>query len=48
VLTVLLFVEAYIGGIVGDKASAIAVHILLAFAIFALAIWRPMRTARRV
>ena len=48
VLTVLIFVESYIGGTIGDKASAVAVHIPLGFAIFALAIWLPMRTLRRV
>jgi heme A synthase len=46
-LTVLIFVESYIGGIIGDKTSAIAVHIPLGFAIFALAVWLPMRTVRR-
>lgn len=46
-LTVLIFLESYIGGIIGDKAGAVAVHIPLGFAIFALAIWLPMRTARR-
>jgi heme A synthase len=47
VLTGLIFVESYIGGIIGDKAGAIAVHIPLGFAIFALAVWLPMRTVRR-
>jgi heme A synthase len=48
VLTVLIFVESYIGGIIGDSAGAIAVHIPVGFAIFALAVWLPMRTVRRV
>lgn len=47
VLTVLIFLESYIGGIIGDKASAIAVHIPLGFAILALAVWLPMRSGRR-
>jgi len=46
-LTLVIFVESYIGGIIGEKTSAIAVHIPLGFAIFALAIWLPMRTVRR-
>jgi heme A synthase len=46
-LTAVIFFESYIGGIIGDKASAIAVHIPFGFAIFALAIWLPMRTVRR-
>lgn len=48
VLTVLIFAESYIGGLIGDKASAIALHIPIGFAIFALAVWLPMRTLRRV
>jgi heme A synthase len=47
-LTVLVFAESYIGGIIGDKPAAVAVHIPLAFAIFGLAMWLPMRTVRRV
>jgi heme A synthase len=48
VLTVLIFLESYIGGIIGDHAGAVAVHIPLGFAIFALAVWMPMRTLRRI
>ncbi len=47
VLTVLILGESFIGGTIGDKASAIAVHIPLGFAIFGLAIWLPLRTVRR-
>ena len=46
-LTLLIFLESYIGGTIGDKASAIAVHIPLGFAILALAVWLPTRSARR-
>jgi heme A synthase len=46
-LTVLIFLESYIGGIIGDHAGAVAVHIPLAFAIFALAVWIPLRATRR-
>jgi heme A synthase len=47
VLTVLIFLESYIGGIIGDHAVAVAKHIPLGFAIFALAVWLPTRTLRR-
>jgi heme A synthase len=46
VLTVLIFLESYVGGIIGNRAGAIAIHIPLGFAIFALAVWLPLRTAR--
>ena len=42
----LIFLESYIGGIIGDKPGAVAFHIPLAFAIFALAVWLPMRATR--
>jgi heme A synthase len=46
-LTVLVFAESYIGGLVGSHSGAVAVHIPLALGIFGLAIWLPMRTLRR-
>ena len=46
-LTVLIFLESYIGGIIGDKPGAVAVHIPLAFAILTLAVWLPFRINRR-
>ena len=46
-LTVLIYLESYIGGIIGDKPSAVAVHIPLSFAILVLAVWLPFRTTRR-
>ena len=46
-LTVLIFLESYIGGVIGDHAGAVAVHIPLAFAIFALVVWLPLRATRR-
>jgi heme A synthase len=46
-MTVLIALEAYIGGIIGDKAGAVALHIPLAFAIFGLAVWLPLRSTRR-
>ena len=45
-LTVLIYLESYIGGIIGDKPASVAVHIPLAFAILALAVWLPFRTMR--
>jgi heme A synthase len=47
VLTVLIFVESWIGGVVGDHPGAVAIHIPLAMAIFGLAVWLPLRTTRR-
>jgi hypothetical protein len=44
----IIFIESYIGGIIGDHAGAIGVHIPVAFGIFALAVWLPMRAVRRV
>lgn len=44
-LTVLLFVEAYIGGLIRDdsKDTLTAVHVPLAMAIMALVVWLPLR-----
>lgn len=46
-LTVLIFLESFIGGTIGDKPWAIALHIPIGFAIMGLAVWLPMRTTRR-
>lgn len=45
-LTVLLVVEAYIGGLIVDasKDTLTAIHVPLAMAIMGLAIWLPLRT----
>jgi heme A synthase len=42
-LTVLLVLEAYIGGLIGDHAGATAIHFPLAMAIMGLAVWLPVR-----
>lgn len=44
-LTVMLAVEAYIGGLIVDasKDTLTAVHVPLAMAITALVIWLPLR-----
>ena len=46
-LTVLLVVEAYLGGLIGDdgKDSLTVVHVPLALALMALAVWLPLRAA---
>ena len=46
-LAVLIFAESYVGGLVGDQPSAVALHIPLGAAIFALAVWLPFRATRR-
>ncbi|MBE7187870.1 hypothetical protein [Jatrophihabitans endophyticus] len=48
-LFVLLFVEAYVGGLIGDSPAAETVHFPLALALVGLAVWLPIRSraARR-
>lgn len=46
-LTVLLVLEAYIGGLIGDRATLTAIHIPLAMALMGLAVWLPFRATRR-
>jgi heme A synthase len=46
-LTVLLIVEAYIGGIIGDHSKATIIHFPLAMALMGLAVWLPVRAAAR-
>ena len=50
VLTVLLVVEAYLGGLIRDdgKDSLTAVHVPLALALMGLAVGLPLRAAARV
>lgn len=49
VLTVLLALEAYIGGLIRDasKDTLTAVHVPLAMAIMALVVWIPLRARTR-
>jgi hypothetical protein len=47
VLTLLLVLEAFVGGLIGDHAELTAVHIPLGMSLMALAVWLPMRAARR-
>ena len=43
-LFVLLFLEAYIGGLIGDSPAAQTVHFPLALALVGLAVWLPIRS----
>jgi heme A synthase len=45
---VLLIVESYIGGLIGDKPNATIIHLPLAMALMALAVWLPLRARVRV
>ncbi|SDY06076.1 hypothetical protein SAMN05661080_02198 [Modestobacter sp. DSM 44400] len=47
VLTVLLVVEAYIGGRIGGTSGLTAVHFPLAMALMGLAVWLPLRATHR-
>ena len=46
-LAVLLVVEAYLGGLVGDESRWTIVHFPLALALMALAVWLPLRSRAR-
>ena len=45
-LVVLLVVESYIGGLIGDHSGLTAVHFPLAMALVGLAVWLPLRATR--
>jgi hypothetical protein len=47
VLTVLLAVEAYIGGRIGGTSGLTTVHFPLALALMGLVVWLSVRSARR-
>lgn len=47
VFTVLLVLESYLGGLVGDQNALEVVHFPLALALLALAVWLPLRARRR-
>src|SRR3954451_5337934 len=47
VFTVLLIVEAYIGGEIGGNGGLTALHFPLAMALMGLAVWLPLRSTRR-
>lgn len=46
-LALLLVAEAYIGGLIGAHPGATVVHFPLAMALMGLAVWLPLRAARR-
>ena len=46
-LTLLLVLEAFIGGLIGDTSGLTAVHFPLALALMGLAVWLPLRATRR-
>lgn len=45
-LLVLLVLEAYLGGLIGDAASMTAIHVPLAMALMGLVVWLPLRARR--
>jgi hypothetical protein len=45
--TVLLVLEAYLGGLIGDHAGLAVIHFPLAMALMGLAVWLPFRATRR-
>ncbi|MFL6051986.1 MAG: hypothetical protein ACJ72W_03560 [Actinoallomurus sp.] len=49
VFTVLIIAETYMGGQIRDasKDTLTAIHVPLAMAIMGLAVWLPLRAARR-
>ncbi|SEP84869.1 hypothetical protein [Microlunatus flavus] len=47
VFLVLLVLEAYLGGLIGDRAGLTAVHFPLAMLLMGLAVWLPLRASRR-
>lgn len=46
-LTVLLMLEAYLGGLIGNAPSMTSVHFPLALVLMTLAVWLPVRAAQR-
>lgn len=46
-LTVLLVVEAFIGGLISDRQVLEVIHFPLALSLIALAVWLPLRSRRR-
>lgn len=43
IFALLLIVEAFLGGLIGDHGRVAAVHIPLAMGLLGLAVWLPMR-----
>ena len=47
VFIVLLVLESYLGGLIGDHSTLTAVHIPLAMLLMGLSVWLPVRASRR-
>jgi heme A synthase len=47
VFLLLLVLEMFLGGLIGDSPGLAAVHIPLALALMGMAVWLPLRAARR-
>lgn len=45
-LSVLLVLEAFLGGLIGDTPSVTMIHFPLALALMGLAVWLPLRAVR--
>lgn len=45
-LVVLLVLEAYLGGLIGDHSGLTAIHFPLAMGLMALSVWLPLRAIR--
>lgn len=46
-LTILLALEAFLGGLIGDTPGITIIHFPLALALMGLAVWLPFRSVRR-
>ncbi len=42
-MAVILVLEAYLGGLIGDRPGVTAIHFPLAMALMGLAVWLPLR-----
>jgi heme A synthase len=47
VFTVLLVLQAYLGGLIGGSPGVTAIHFPLAMALMGMAVWLSLRTTRR-
>jgi heme A synthase len=47
VFTVLLVLEAFLGGLIGEHSALQVLHFPLALALMGLAVWLPLRARRR-
>lgn len=47
-MAVLLVLEAYLGGLIGDSPNVTVIHLPLAMALMGLAVWLPLRARTAV